>query len=63
MTCSKFERCSSLPTFNRKNELLEKSDDFKVKSQAKSAVKVVANEMYSANCRMKYTYEGGRKSD
>ncbi len=32
-----------------------------MKSQAKSAVKVVANGVYTANVKTKITYEGGRE--
>ncbi len=59
----KVERCgSSLLTSNRKINL-EKTVDFQTKSQAKSAVKVVDNGVYTANLKQKITYEGGRESD
>jgi hypothetical protein len=54
-------RCgSSLLTSNRKLNL-EKTVDFLTKSQAKSAVKVVANEVYTAKLETKITYKGGRE--
>jgi hypothetical protein len=34
-----------------------------MKSQVKSAVKVVANGVYTAELETKITYEGGRESD
>jgi hypothetical protein len=45
-------RGSSLLTSNRKMNL-EKTVDFKTKSQAKSAVKVVAKRVYTANLKQK----------
>ncbi len=60
----KIERCgSSLLTSNRKDWIWEKADDISVKLQAKSAVKVVADEVYTANLENKITYEGERESD
>ncbi len=57
----KVERCgSSLLTSNRKLNL-EKTVDFETKLQVKSAVKVVANEVYNAKLETKITYKGGRE--
>ncbi len=55
----KVERCgSSLLTSNRKNEFEKKLMISKQNRKQKSAVKVVADEVYTAKFQNKITYEG-----
>ncbi len=64
MTSSKIERCgSSLLTFNRKTEFGKKLMLSKWNRKQKSAVKVVANAVYTAKFENRINYEGNRESD
>jgi hypothetical protein len=60
----KVERCgSSLLTSNRKNEFEKKLLISKLNCKQKSAVKVVADGVYTAKFQNKITNEGERESD
>jgi hypothetical protein len=60
----KVERCgSSLLTSNRKNEFEKKLMISKQNRKQKSAVKVVADKVYTAKFQNKITYEGKSESD
>jgi hypothetical protein len=64
VTCSKIERCgSSLLTSNRKTEFGKKLVISKQNRKRKSAVKVVADAVYTAKFENRITYEGKRESD
>jgi hypothetical protein len=62
-TCSKSSVVVALWLLPTEKWIWRKTVDFYTKSQAKSAVKVVANGVYTAELKTKITYESGRESD